>query len=297
MPAPTNTNTAAAMGTAGLRPREIDFVSRFDRNWESLRKILGITRPIRKAPGTTLTSVKASVTLAESVGEGEAINLSKVSYEVASKEDLTVEKFKTSTTLESVEKYGAELAVEKSDEAFLDELQTMVLTRFYTFAQTGTLTSTETTFQMAVAMAVGMVRDKWKTMHRGAGQVVVFVNTLDLYRYLGGAAISTQTSSGVEYLENFLGARAMIVTSDIPQGKVIATVQENIDLYYVDPSDSSFAKLGLDYTVMGETNLIGFHASGDYDYAVGNSYALMGMKLFAEYLDGIAVVTIDANPS
>ena len=38
---------------------------------------------------------------------------------------------------------------------------------------------------------------------------------------------------------------------------MIALPVENIDLYYVDPSDSDFAKLGLNYTVKGETNLIG----------------------------------------
>ena len=34
--------------------------------------------------------------------------------------------------------------------------------RFYAFAQTGTLTSTEATFQMAVSMAVTKVKDKFK---------------------------------------------------------------------------------------------------------------------------------------
>ena len=41
--------------------RELDFVTRFGRNWDSLREILGIMRPIRKTPGTKLTSYKASM--------------------------------------------------------------------------------------------------------------------------------------------------------------------------------------------------------------------------------------------
>jgi hypothetical protein len=63
--------------------------------------------------------------------------------------------------------------------------------------------------------------------------------------------------------------------------------------YYVDPADADFKALGLDYTVQGETNLIGFHANGNYSTAVGESYALMGMVLWAEFLDAIAVVAID----
>ena len=30
--------------------REVDFVSRFTRNWDALRQIMGIMRPIRKKP-------------------------------------------------------------------------------------------------------------------------------------------------------------------------------------------------------------------------------------------------------
>ena len=73
---------------------------------------------------------------------------------------------------------------------------------------------------------------------------------------------------------------------------MLATPVENIDLYYVDPGDADFKELGLDYTVEGETNLIGFHANGNYSTAVGESYALMGMKLWAEYLNGIANITV-----
>ena len=57
--------------------REIDFVTRFARNWQHLRDILGIMRPIKKQPGTVLKAKTASVTLAQSVGEGEEIPYSK----------------------------------------------------------------------------------------------------------------------------------------------------------------------------------------------------------------------------
>ena len=85
----------------------------------------------------------------------------------------------------------------------------------------------------------------------------------------------------------------MFLLSDpeIPQGTVIATPVENIDLYYIDPSNSDYAKLGLIYRTDGETNLIGFHAGGNYGTAVGESFALMGMDLWAEYIDGVSVIT------
>lgn len=33
-----------------INPREVDFVTSFTDNWEALRNILGIMRPIKKAP-------------------------------------------------------------------------------------------------------------------------------------------------------------------------------------------------------------------------------------------------------
>ena len=44
--------------------------------------------------------------------------------------------------------------------------------------------------------------------------------------------------------------------------------------------------------MQGETNLIGFHVEGNYSTAVGEAFALMGMALWAEFLDGIAVYTV-----
>jgi hypothetical protein len=89
----------------------------------------------------------------------------------------------------------------------------------------------------------------------------------------------------------------LLSAPDVPRDTVIAVPVENIDLYYIDPGDSEFAQLGLNYTVQGETNLIGFHAQGDYSHAVGEMYALMGMILWAEYLDGISVVKVEASGS
>lgn len=279
----------------GIAAREIDFVNRFNLNWDALRKILGIMRPIRKAPGTQLVSVKAKTTLADGkVPEGAVIPYSKTAFTVVKKGDIEVEKYAKAVTIEEVNKYGAAMAIEKSDNSFLVELQNKVLTNFYTFLKSGTLTSTESTWQRALAMAKGNVINKFNTMRMSVTDVVGFANVLDFYDYLGNAEISVQTQFGLTYVQNFMGYSTLILLSDpdIPRGKVIALPIENIDLYYVDPGDSEFAKLGLEYRVQGETNLIGFHAQGNYGTAVGEMFALMGVALWAEYIDGIAVVTV-----
>lgn len=276
--------------------REMDFVSRFNQNWEALRDILGIMRPIRKAPGSKLVSYTASVTLEDGdVDPGCVIPYSKSTIEQVAYEDLSIEKFAKAVPIEDVAKYGAEIAIEKSDDAFLNVLQTTVLTRFYTFLNTGTLIDTATTFQSALAKAKGDVIDKFQKMRKSVTNVVGFANVLDLYDYLGAADITVQTAFGLTYIQNFMGYSTLFLLSepDIARGTVIALPVENIDLYYIDPADSEFRRLGLEYAVAGDTNLIGFHSQGAYHTAVGESYALMGMKLWAEYLDGIAVVSID----
>ena len=276
--------------------REIDFVTRFNQNWDALRDILGIMRPIRKQTGSKLISYTSKVTLANgNVDAGNVIPYSKAEIEQVGFEDLTIQKYAKAVPIEDVEQYGAEIAIEKSDEAFMNELQSKVLTDFYTYLNTGTLIGAEATWQMALAMAKGKVVDKFQKMRKTVTQVVGFANVLDLYHYIGGADITVQTAFGLTYVQNFLGYSTLFLLSDpdIERGTVIAIPVENIDLYYIDPSDSDFKKLGLDYAVAGETNLIGFHANGNYSTAVGESFALMGMKLWAEYLDGIAVITVD----
>lgn len=294
----TNPRDSLPNSYTAVTAREIDFVSRFTNNWESLRQILGIMNPVRKQPGTTLRSYTASVTLENgNINPGNVIPYSKASVQQVAKADLTLRKYAKAVPIEDVTQYGAAIAVQKTDDAFLNELQNLVLNDFYTFLtdDTNATTGTETTFQMGVAMAIGRVRDKFKRMRKNASDVIVFVNTLDAYRYLGAANVTVQTSFGIDYVENFLGARTMILSSEIDEGTVIATPADNIVLYYIDPADGEFAQLGLQYTVEGETNLIGFHANGNYTTAVGESFALMGIALWAEYADGIAIITIDPN--
>ena len=279
-----------------ITAREIDFVSRFAKNWDALREILGIMRPIKKASGTELVSYEATVPngLAQSPEAGGLIPKTEITVTEARRGNITIEKYAKEVTIEDVSKYGVEIAVEKTDDAFLNELQNSVLTRFYTFIKTGSNTGTETSWKKALAMAKAKVLDKFNTIKKTVTDVVGFVNVLDVYDYIGDAPLTVQTAFGLQYVKDFMGYKTLFLLSapEIPRGTVIALPVENIDLYYVDPSDSDFAKIGLEYRVDGETNLIGFHANGDYSHAVGESFALMGMELWAEYLDGIAVITV-----
>jgi hypothetical protein len=274
--------------------RELDFVTRFEANWEHLRDILGIMRPIKKQPGAQLKSKYAEGTLQPgTVGEGEEIPYSKFTVKETVYDEMTIEKFAKAVSIEAIKDHGYENAVAMTDDEFLFQLQTNVTDRFYNYLNTGTLEVTDaTTFQMALALAKGSVLNKFKSMHRAATNVVGFVNIMDVYKYLGAAEITIQNEFGFNYVKNFMGYSVLFLLGDdeVKQGRVIATPVENIVMYYVDPGDSDFVKAGLAYTTgVGETNLIGFHTQGNYNTAVTEAFAIMGLTLFAEYIDAIAV--------
>lgn len=267
---------------------------------QHLRDILGIMRPIKKTPGAVLKSKYAEGTLQDgNVKEGEEIPYSKFTVKEKPYAEMSIEKYAKAVSIEAIKDHGYENAVQMTDDEFLFQLQTNVTGRFYDYLKTGTLTSTETTFQMALAMAKGRVENKFKQMHRNVTGVVGFVNILDVYEYLGAAEITIQNQFGFQYMKDFMGFNTIFLLSDseIPRGQVIATPVENIVLYYVDPNESDFARAGLVYTVSGETNLIGFHTQGNYHTAVSEAFAVMGLTLFAEYIDAIAVITIDETPT
>mgnify|MGYP007062227536 FL=1 len=283
-----------------VNPREVDFVTRFSRNWEHLRDILGIMRPIKKAPGTVLKSKYATLTLQDgNIGEGEEIPYSKAEIKTKDYATITIEKYAKGVSIEAIKDYGYDVAVQMTDDEFLFQLQSNVTNRFYKYLNSGELASEETTWQKALAMAMGQVLNKFKLMHRTATRVVGFVNVLDLYDYLGGVQITVQSEFGFNYIKNFMGYDTVFLLSEdeIQRGRVIATPVENIVMYYVDPADSDFARAGLEFAVDGETPLLGFHTQGNYSTAVSEAFAIMGVTLFAEYIDGIAVIDVDATPT
>ena len=276
-----------------VRAREIDFVTSFGQNMQALLDVMGIARMIRKENGSVLRVREASGVLQSGdVAEGDIVPLSQ--YEVTEKDfdTIKIQKYKKGVSIEAIAEKGYEAAVAMTDEEFTADLQNVVMTKFYDMLKMGSLTSHETSWQMAFAMAIGRVKNKFETMGRTATGIAVWVNTLDVYKYLGAAQITMQTAFGVNYVRNFMGADIMFISSQIPENTVIATPLNNIVAYYVDPSDSEFARAGLVYTTDPATGFIGFHVQGNYDRVISELNAIMGVRLFAEYLDAIAYISV-----
>lgn len=279
-----------------VRAREIDFVTNFGKNMQALLDVMGITRMVKKENGSALKTKKVNGTLQSGdVAEGDEIPMSQYKVEEKTFDTINIKKYRKGVSIEAIAERGYEAAVEMTDEEFKSDLQNEVLDKFYTQLKMGSLVGHETTWQMAFAMAIGKVKNKFETMKRTATGVAVWVNTLDVYKYIGAADITLQTAFGMQYIKNFLGADIVFVSSQIPENTVIATPLNNLIAYYVDPADSEFTKAGLEYTTDSATGFIGFHVQGNYEHAISDMFAIMGVRLFAEYMDAIAFIAVGSS--
>ena len=283
-----------------ITPRAIDFLSRFQEDFSHLINIAGITQMIPKVSGTTLKVTKANVTLESGlVEEGAEIPFSQATLEEVPIGDITLEKYSKGVSMEEISKNGYDVAIVKTDNKFRFELQKVIKDKFYSFLNTGTLTAKDTTFQMALSMAKGRVLDAQSKLNVTGGEIVAFVNYLDFYAYLGGAAITVQTAFGMNYVQDFMGYRTIFLCdgNEVAKGTVIATPADNLICYYINPGEIDFSAAGLVYNVMGVTPILGFTVDADYRRATSDAFAVMGVVMAAEYLDLIAVETVEASGS
>lgn len=122
--APTNETT-----TSDLAPAiSIDFTSRISENIRTLAEILGIVEMQPMAAGTTIKLYTETVDIAEQVGEGEVIGLSKVSRALGRTITLTLDKYRKQVTAEAIQSYGQDRAINRTDDKLISEIRKTVKT-------------------------------------------------------------------------------------------------------------------------------------------------------------------------
>lgn len=275
------------------RVREREFVEIFQGDLRKLTEALGITRKIQKESGSVLKVMKVTGTLEDgSIPEGEIIPLSEFATTWEPIGEITLKKWRKSTSIEAINDKGYDQAVTKTTDKMIKLIQRGIRSDFFTFLATGTRTATGDGFQDTLANAWGQLQVIFEDTDV---QPVFFMNPLDLAAYLGQATISTQVLFGMTYIKNFLGLGDVFLNSDVPKGKIYATVKENIVLYYVNAATADITE-GFQFTT-DATGLIGIHEYPDYDRDTVNDSVVSGIKLFAENLYGVVVGTIGDTPS
>lgn len=271
--------------------RDVDFTERFSTGIQKLMEMLGVTRKIEKRAGEVLKVYKVTGTLENgTVAEGEVIPLSKynTTYEAIGTAEL--KKWRKVTTAEAISEKGYGQAVNDTNSKMLKDIQKGIRSNFVSFLATGTGQATGTGLQATLAQVWGKLQVLFEDT---SIESIYFMNPLDIADYLASAQITTQTAFGMSYVENFLGMGTVILSSDIPKGKVYGTAAENVVLYYI-PVTSADMAMAFELT-SDATGLIGIHTGPTYNNLSAETVAASGVGLFAEKLDGIVIGTISAG--
>jgi hypothetical protein len=249
---------------------------------------LGVTRKIAVQEGAVLKMLKVVGELEPgTVAEGDIIPLSHYETEEVPVGEVTLNKWRKSTSAEAILKGGYDQAVGATTDKMVVDVQKLIRKNLFDFMATGTGAATGTGLQAALANGWGQLSALFED---DAISTVYFLNPLDIADYLGKAQVTMQTVFGMSYIENFLGLGTVIVNSNVPKGKFYATAKENIVVYYVNVGAGDIK------TVFGlttdETGFIGISEYPDKERACVNDLVISGVTFFPERVDGIVVGTI-----
>lgn len=282
---PENQNQAADFAPA----ISIDFTSRITDNIQTLQTILGITSMTPMAAGTLIKMYRyKTITLAEQVGEGEIIPLTKVERELAKTIELGLGKYRRQTTAEAIQKVGRARAINEADEKLVGEIRGGIKTKFFTAISAGTGSATAgATLQAALAH----VWAKMQTYYEDKDVTpVYFVSSDDVAEYLAAALITVQTAFGFSYIENFLGLGLTIVHPKLTKGTVLGTAKENLCGAYVPASDGDLAQsFSLTTDASG---FVGMTHQANTNNASIDTLLFCSVVFYPEFVDGVFKASI-----
>lgn len=273
-----------------VKAQSIDFAEVFGKKMTTLQQMLGIERKLPMPVGSVIKTYKSKVTLQDgNVDKGDLIPLSKVEMEEAEPIELAFSKHRKAVSAEDIQKFGFERAVSMTDAELVKELQKDIRTRFFTQLDTAKGKSKGAGLQGAIAQGWGSVQ----TIFEDDGvNTIVFVNPLDCADYLSAANITIQKEFGLNYVENFLGADIAIITTSVKKGTLYATASDNLCLAFAQVSGGEINK-AFDF-VTDSTGVIGVTKDVNVQRLTAETVTLSAIALFAERLDGVIKVTIEA---
>lgn len=269
----------------------IDFVEQFGLRLNSLFTLLDMQRIIPMQSGTVVKTYKSSVTLSdEKVDPGAVIPLSKVKMEEDKTYELEWDKKRKAVTAEDIQKYGFERAINRTDTKFLNQIQRNLRDTLLENLADGTGEQEAENFQRLLARNTAAVKVAFE---EDDPQVISFVNTFDMYDYLGDKDITLQTAFGMTYVENFLDNRIIFLSGDIEEGTVYSTAVDNMVFYHADVSGGAIAE-AFDFTTT-EDGIIAVTHDINKTRLTAETITLFGALWLAERLDGVIVGEFEAE--
>lgn len=269
------------------KAQDINVVAKFAKDISGLLKVMGKADVEVLPNGTALKIYKTSGTLTtEQVAEGKEITASTYNTVLAETKELVFGKYRKLTGIESIAKLGYDKAVAKTNDSMLRDVQANFRKGIYTELAKGTGATTGATFQAACANAWGALTKVFEGEH---ATPIYFANPMDVAGYLGAANITTQSEFGMNYIENFLGLGNVIIDSNVPEGTVLATACENINIVAANVAAIPGMALATD-----ETGIFGVHNGAKYENGAIQTVIYSGLVCFPTYLDRVVKATVSA---
>lgn len=280
----TNTNVSGDFEPA----ISIDVTSRISENIKTLRTVLGVTKMIPLSEDATIKIYKTIVTKAAGgqEAEGDVIPLSKVTRTLAKTVTLSTDFYRRLTTFQAINKVGRYIALNEADQALVKSIRKDVKARFFSTITADGITAALPgggSFQKAVANVWAALSAKYEDTDVTP---VFFVNPIDVATYLGDASIlnNANTTFGFMYLKNFMGMGNAIISAEVPQGKVLGTVSENLNGAYLSADSDAARAFNMTYD---ETRLVGMTHAINTERASIETLVACEVVFYAEDLSGV----------
>lgn len=284
-------NTQMQANFSELDAKSIDYAYRFGENFSKFIEALGITRQIPVQEGFTLTMYTApEVDLKDgNVGEGELIPLSKVTPKPAETKEITLKKYRKVTTVEAIQRYGRDKAINMTDDALIKEVQKGIRDYLFTTIKThGTEQPNLNagTLQGALASAWGALEVLFED---DTITTVAFVNPMDVANEIANKEISLETQFGLRYYTDVTGT-VVFLNNTIPQGEVYATAADNLQVAYIAANSDAYTEFNM---FTDEFGYIAVAHGQQLETMSVQTVLASGVLIFPERLDGM--VKIDIN--
>lgn len=284
-----NTNLAADFGTI----KSIDFVNLFSDRFDQLRELLGISRIIDLPADRELVTYKWATDLKDGkVAEGETIPLSKVTRVKDKTHTLEMQKYRRNVTAEAIARHGKATAVDRANDEILYAIAGELRANYFTLLGKSTTKVKGDNYKQAFARSIG----KAKSFQAFSGhQLVTFVNSMDVYEYLGDTNTFVGADGngvfGFELLTGFLGQKFVIALPEVPEGTIYTTAVSNLQLARLDLQASGLKGTIIDYTDVN--NIIGVAHDRKTENASLDALFLLSTVLFAEVPEGVVMATVE----
>lgn len=276
--------------TTDIEPAiSIDHNERLVEGITSLQAVLGITELTPMASGSVIKQYKYEKGEDPAqVAEGELIGLTHFTRKLANTYDVVLKKFRKQSTAEAIQRVGRTKAVDDTDTKMERSIQKGIKSDFFTFLKAGTgsatakaITKEENALQSALAAIWGQLTVHFQDID---ATPIFFVNPLDIADYLSVASITTQSSFGFKYIEDFIGLGTVIIDPSIVKGKPQGTVKENLNGVYIPTGGDVGTAFGL---TSDTTGLVGMKHYLSDDHASVDTLFMTGVTFYAEDASGV----------